>query len=260
MKIKRSYSIASKIAAIILIIVGIICANISRNESNINGIKIDIDYNNRDTLVTANNIENKLRTEITNIELLTVKEIDKKKIEEIVNSNPYISNSDVSVSIKGTIQIQAEQRTPIVRVVQNSKHFYIDNNGYYMPTSNIGSQNVILASGYIKGDINKKISLINDTNDMINNDIYKIYKLTSYLLDDDVLKHMFDHIYISQTGDIELVPKVGNHIVVLGSMDNLDEKFENLLAVYKEGFANSSWDRYVKLNLKYKNQVVCTKK
>ena len=79
MKIKRSYSIASKIAAIILIVVGIICANISRNESNINGIKIDIDYNNRDTLVTANNIENKLRTEITNIELLTVKEIDKKK-------------------------------------------------------------------------------------------------------------------------------------------------------------------------------------
>ena len=82
----------------------------------------------------------------------------------------------------------------------------------------------------------------------------------AYLLDNDVLKHMFDHIYISQTGDIELVPKVGNHIVVLGSIDNLDEKFENLLAVYKEGFANSGWDKYVKLNLKYKNQVVCTKK
>ena len=92
------------------------------------------------------------------------------------------------------------------------------------------------------------------------NDIYKIYKLTSYLLDNDVLKHLFDQIYISQIGDIELVPKVGNHIVVLGDIDNLDEKFENLLAVYKEGFVNLGWDKYVKLNLKYKNQVVCTKK
>ena len=129
-----------------------------------------------------------------------------------------------------------------------------------MPTSSLGSQNVILASGYIKGKIKKDISLVNDTADMTNNDIYKIYKLTSYLLDNDVLKHLFDQIYISQIGDIELVPKVGNHIVVLGDIDNLDEKFENLLAVYKEGFVNLGWDKYVKLNLKYKNQVVCTKK
>lgn len=260
MKTRRSYSIAYKITAIIFVIVGIIFANISRNNSNINGIEISIDYNNRDTLVTANNIENKLRAEIANIELITIKDIDKNEIEKIINSNPYIFNSDISISVKGTIQIHAEQRTPIVRIVQNSKQFYIDNNGCYMPTSSLGSQNVILASGYIKGKIKKDISLVNDTADMTNNDIYKIYKLTSYLLDNDVLKHLFDQIYISQIGDIELVPKVGNHIVVLGDIDNLDEKFENLLAVYREGFVNLGWDKYVKLNLKYKNQVVCTKK
>lgn len=260
MKIKRSYSIALKVSVIIIIVIGIISANISRNKFNINGIEIKIDYNKRDTLVTANNIENKIRSQIPNINLITIGNIDEQKIKEIVNSDPYITNTNVSVSIRGTVQIHTEQRVPIIRIIQDTKQFYIDNNGYYMPTSNLGSQNVIIASGKIKGKINNTISLDNDTADMTHNDIYKIYKLTQYLQANEDLTHLFDQIYISQTGDIELVPKIGNHIVVLGDLDNLDEKFENLLTIYKEGFANNGWDKYTKVNLKYKNQVVCTKK
>ena len=261
MKTKRSYSIAWKIAAIIIIVACIIYANNLRNESEVKGVNITIDYDGRDTLVTANHIEKIIFSKIPNINIMTIEDIDRKQIASIVKSNPFIGRCNVSTSIKGTVQVNAVQRVPIVRVVCTDKQFYLDNNGYYMPTSKISSQNVIIASGTIKGKVSDTIdfSSMDTTNSNIS-DIHKIYYLVTYILNHEDLANMFDQIYVCKDGDIELVPKIGNHTIVIGDIDNLDSKFEKLLAVYKGGFGNNGWNKYKKINLKYKNQVVCTKK
>ena len=258
MKINRKYSIALKFISIILVVVCIVYANISRGKAEINGLNIDIEYNGNDTLVTATDLKNIMASKIPDINTFTINDIDRKKIEDIIKQNPYIESSNVSVSIKGTIQINAVQRTPIVRIIQNSKQFYLDNNGKYIPASRINNPNVIIASGYIIGTINDEMNKKNI--DTTENDISRIYKLATYLIEHKDLKPLFDHIYICQNGDIELVPKVGNHTIVIGDLNNLDEKFENLFAIYNKGFSNIGWDSYKKINLKFKNQVVCTKK
>lgn len=260
MKINRKYSIALKITTIILVVVCVVYANISRGKSEINGLSTQIEYNGGDTLVNAATIEELVISKIPNINIMTVNDIDRKYIENVVEQNPYIESVDISVSIKGTIQINAVQRMPIVRIIQNSKQFYLDNNGKYMPTGRINNQNVIIASGYIMGTISDTLDMNKKNIGTTNNDFYRIYKLTNYLLQHDNLKPLFDQIYICANGDIELVPKIGNHIVVIGDLNNLDEKFENLFAVYNKGFSNTGWNYYKKINLKYKNQVVCTKK
>ena len=247
MKINRKYSIALKFISIILVVVCIVYANISRGKAEINGLNINIEYNGNDTLVP-------------DINMMTINDIDRKKIEDIVKQNPYIESSDVSVSIKGTIQINAVQRTPIVRIIQNSKQFYLDNSGKYIPASRINNPNVIIASGYIIGTISDEMEMNKKGIDTTENDFYRIYKLATYLIEHRNLKPLFDHIYICQNGDIELVPKIGNHTIVIGDLNNLDEKFENLFAVYNKGFSSIGWDSYKKINLKFKNQVVCTKK
>jgi cell division protein FtsQ len=47
--------------------------------------------------------------------------------------------------------------------------------------------------------------------------------------------------------------------VVFGSIENYEEKFRNLEAFYKKGLPVSGWNLYKEINLKYKNQIVCTK-
>ena len=59
--------------------------------------------------------------------------------------------------------------------------------------------------------------------------------------------------------DFELVPKVGNHKIVFGGIDNLESKFEKLMIFYKKGLSKTGWNEYSEINLKFKNQVVCTK-
>ena len=57
-----------------------------------------------------------------------------------------------------------------------------------------------------------------------------------------------------------MAPKIGDHVIELGSPDDLDSKFDNLLAFYRKGMPRAGWDTYSKISLKFKDQVVCTKK
>jgi cell division protein FtsQ len=70
---------------------------------------------------------------------------------------------------------------------------------------------------------------------------------------------MFEQIYVGDDFEIELIPKVGNHKILIGNIENLDDKFSRLLLFYKQGLMRKGWENYSVINLKFKNQVVCTK-
>ena len=71
---------------------------------------------------------------------------------------------------------------------------------------------------------------------------------------------MIDQIYVLRNGDVMMVPKVGDHVVELGAAEDFDTKFANLLTFYRKGMPRAGWDTYSKISLKYRGQVVCTKK
>ena len=60
--------------------------------------------------------------------------------------------------------------------------------------------------------------------------------------------------------EIEMIPRIGNHTVVIGNDMFLEEKFNKLSVFYREGLNKKGWDKYSIINLKFKDQVVCTKK
>jgi cell division protein FtsQ len=69
-----------------------------------------------------------------------------------------------------------------------------------------------------------------------------------------------EQIYLNEKGEYELIPRVGAHVVKFGSFENYREKFRNLKAFYKKGLNNVGWNQYLYINLKYDNQIICTKK
>ena len=65
---------------------------------------------------------------------------------------------------------------------------------------------------------------------------------------------------MNEDEEMELVPRVGNHTILFGDEKEMDEKFSKLFLFYKEGLSKQGWNKYNVINLKYKDQVVCTKK
>ena len=73
------------------------------------------------------------------------------------------------------------------------------------------------------------------------------------------LKAQIEQVYVDKTGEFELFPRVGNHIIVFGNAEDIDKKFERLLIFYRNGLSKTGWNKYNVINIKYENQVVCSK-
>jgi cell division protein FtsQ len=46
---------------------------------------------------------------------------------------------------------------------------------------------------------------------------------------------------------------------LLGDAHDLDEKFRKLFAFYRYGLNKIGWNKYSIINIKFKNQVICSK-
>ena len=61
-------------------------------------------------------------------------------------------------------------------------------------------------------------------------------------------------------GDVELVPRVGNHVVYLGRLDGYEHKLARLKEFYEKGLSRVGWDKYSRISVEFDNQVICTKR
>ncbi|NNK83053.1 MAG: hypothetical protein HKO92_08010 [Flavobacteriaceae bacterium] len=168
--------------------------------------------------------------------------LDLNELESILNSNPMIKSAEVYVTVNGEVKAEVEQRKPIARVSTNAS-FYIDDEGYYMPLSSNHSARVPLVTGFI--DKNK---------------LENVFKIADRVYNDVFLKKHIIEIHQDKNESIHLKTRVFDFEIILGHLDNLDQKINNLKAFYQKAKKDNTFNNYSKVNLKFNNQVVCTKK
>jgi cell division protein FtsQ len=133
------------------------------------------------------------------------------------------------------------------------KDFYVDEHGFKLPLSDNFTARVLVANGYIDEPFGDKV-------DTLTTDLAKeIFATAAYIKKDSLWDAQIAQIYINQDREIELIPRVGNHRILLGDADSLDVKFHNLLAFYKKALPMMGWNTYKIINIKYVNQVIGVK-
>jgi cell division protein FtsQ len=63
-------------------------------------------------------------------------------------------------------------------------------------------------------------------------------------------------IHVREDLKVELVPRVGNTVILLGSLDGYEEKLSRVYRLYNQGFKVMGWNSYEQLDLQYDNQIV----
>ncbi len=181
-------------------------------------------------------------------------------LERKIEHYPSIKNADVFKKINGVLGITVEQRKPILRVFSTSgKGFYIDEEGELMPISDKGAVRVLMSNGNInynyKGGI---VKVYSDTT--VSETLKELYTLAKYISADEFLKAQTEQVYVTNKNEYELVPVVGNQIIMLGDMYDYEKKLHHLKQFYLQYLNRHSWKKYSYINLKYKGQIVCTKR
>ena len=80
------------------------------------------------------------------------------------------------------------------------------------------------------------------------------------LRNDEFWDALVEQIVVEKGNEVVLIPKVGNFRIVLGTLDDMNEKLENLRIFLREGIVLKGWNVYKEINLKFKNQIVCVKR
>jgi len=178
--------------------------------------------------------------------------INLNAIEQKIKANPYIALSTVYADMDGVIHIEISQRQPLLRIINaGGQDYYIDRNGLKMPVSPNFTANVLVANGHILEHFSGKV----DT--LITKMAADLYKTALFLKKDTLWDAQIEQIFVNDKDDIELVPRVGDQRIILGTADSLETKMTNLLAFYKKAMPQMGWDTYKTINVKYSNQIVC---
>ena len=245
--------IIKTIVIVSLIAALVIGANIWRNNSVVRDVKVEIDYQGGDTLITPEAVKSLIDEAMPTLYTTLLSQVDTRAVEEIAARSPYLTHLHANVSLGNAVVLYATQRRPVVRVMVGASEYYISQSGHLMPVSRYGSSNVIVAGGYLP-------PFDSDCRDTVTNAaLHDIWVLARHL-DSSPCGDLFDQIYRDDRGDLYLTPKIFSHIVQVGSAENLDHKFHNLQVFYTQGLPQAGWDTYSEVSIKYRNQIVATHK
>jgi len=181
-------------------------------------------------------------------------EINIHKLENVLKANPFIEYAKVFADMNGIIHVDIRQRKPLLRIINMANvNFYIDENGFKIPMSDNYTARVLVANGLIDEDFEGKVDTLSS---QLARDLLRTAK---FIRRDTLWNDQVEQLYVSMNGDIEIVPRVGDHKIILGTADSLATKFRNLLVFYKKAIPKVGWDAYKTINLKYANQIICEK-
>lgn len=177
--------------------------------------------------------------------------ININKLETKLNSSSSLANVQIikkveskGLSFRGKLVVTLDERTPIVRIKDSGEDYYMDMEGNKIPVSPKYVERIMIASGTIP-DLETQAGLL---------------KMADFVNRDDFWKAQIEQVFVQKNGELLLLPQVGDYLIEFGKPEDWATKFRNLKAVYQQGFKTMGWNKYSLISVKYRNQVVCTKK
>jgi hypothetical protein len=256
----RLMKISLIIPVLYLIIMPVYLAS-SSNSKPCSGIVINITDSADYHFVTKRQIINLIYGNSNRILGKKLRDISISSIENRINVLHELKTAEVYLTIDGALHVYIDQRNPIMRVMPNDGgDYFVDDAGFVFRRRNLFTPRLHIVEGNVTvtGAMLDSLSVL-DTN--VKNSVLKdMYSFVSYINDDTFWSAQIDQIYVDGNNEIDLLPRVGNHTIHLGTFENYKGKLRNLAAFYDQVLPEVGWNKYSTINLEFKDQIVCKKR
>ena len=224
------------------------------------GIEVEFIRNVEEPLVTEDFVRQTLLNVSDQIVGQNLREVNFDQLEAALNQIPYLNHVVVYTTIDHQLKVRVTERTPIVRLIdENGISALIDKEGYLMPVSKISALRLPVISGSFRLEKSLVEKNLHSSDSLVVPKLAEAYEIGNLIYGDSLWRAQFQHLSFESNGDLIAFPQVGNHTIIFGS-ERMEEKLEVLRIFYREGMSQESWNKYKSINLKYKDQIVCTKK
>lgn len=220
-------------------------------------VNINIEDEATNGFISAAEIKNRLEKKRLYPLSKLMQNINTRVIEETLEQSPFVKNVECYKTEDGHVSIALTQRMPTVRIkADNGEDYYIDDNHSVMPNSKYTSD-LIIATGHINKWYARNY----------------ISYLAENLMSNEFWKNQIVQVNVLPNKGVELVPRVGNHIVYIGQLpetkyvnmrqklisEYVTKKMDRLEKFYKYGLSQAGWNKYTYINIEFDNQIICKK-
>ena len=260
MSVKKRYTIKNILLATFWIALGgatvflLVAAIKSKPEKHCKNIDIRIHGVSNNFFVDKKDILNTITTsEGSGFIGKAIGSFNLKKLETELEINVWIKSAELFFDNNEILQVTVQEREPIARVFTiTGTTFYIDDELAMLPLSEKFSARLPVFTNFPS---DKKILVKADSNLLSN-----IKTISIAVQKDSFSMAMIEQVDITAQRLFEMIPKIGNQLIVFGDATEVDTKLAKLKLFYKEVMVKAGWDKYSVINVQYKNQVVAKRK
>lgn len=170
--------------------------------------------------------------------------VDVMAIESVLVQHPLVGSAQCYKTGGDKVRINLSSKIPMVRVLNNyGQDFYVDSHGEILTQHSL-AVHLPVATGYIDRRFASD----------------ELLKVVRAIDGSEFWKAQVEQIDVTREGQIQLVPRVGDHLLIIGTADDVESKLDRLMNFYEKGLDNVGWNKYRTISVAYDNQVVCKKR
>jgi cell division protein FtsQ len=183
----------------------------------------------------------------------SIGELNLNTLEKYLETIRWVKKVELFLDNAQVLQVKIEQRIPIARIFTASGNsFYIDKEGLQLPLKQLTVLRLPVFTNFPTDQ--EKLS---KPDSLLLNDILHFTKAVQ---NDSFFMAQTAQVNIAVNGDFELVPSVGDHLVLIGSVENIEDKLNRLYTFYKKVWVQSGLNAYQVIDCRFDNQIVALKK
>lgn len=184
---------------------------------------------------------------------LPIEKINLTQLEQFIEKTEWVKNAEFFINNKLTLEVKIEQRIPIARVFTASgTSFYIDIEGSRLPLKQLTVLNLPVFTGFPTDQ--PKLSR---PDSVLLKDVLFFAKT---IQKDSFFMAQVAQVNIEPNGTFQMVPTLGDHVVLLGTIEQLEDKLNRLFTFYKKVWVVSGVNAYQYIDCRFNHQIVALKK
>lgn len=201
---------------------------------------VTIADSSRRQFLSSEDLRKKIRSEGIYPENKPFNEIQTQAVEDVASKIEVLNEAQCYKTNGGKVTLRVRQREPRLRVI-STENYYVDADRKPMQASYKTACRVPVVTGYV-------------TQQAACNELFDFVQ---WLDDNDFWNAQIEQINVLQNSEIELIPRVGGHVILLGRLVDYEHKLDKLQVFYDEGLSKMGWLPYKEVDLRFYGQVVC---
>ena len=257
-KYKKLILLMLDVILLVYVFVAMISFNKPDESKNVcTEVNIVIADQNANGFLTANEVKKLMKDSRMYPLNFRMTDIQPRLIEDLLCKSPFVKTAECYKTKDNKVFVSITQRLPVIRIKsERGDDYYLDDKGGIMPNTSYTSD-LIIATGNIRQSFARNY----------------IAPMANIIMANDLWKNLIEQINVLPDGGIEIVPRIGDHVVFLGYMPQtryaskrkekidafVNTKLTRLEKFYKYGLSQVGWNKYPYISLEFDNQIICKK-